>query len=90
MIQIGILKKMISATYLIEMGFALLILTIGLGFTAIHFNFITAIITFIFAIFIFLVSYQVDKKAKHYLEKIGKQEADLLSIIKEIRKNQEL
>jgi hypothetical protein len=76
MIQVGILKATTSVAYLIGIGFSLLILIIGIGFCSVHFNFVTAALSLIFAIFIFFISYQVDKKSILFIEKISKQKED--------------
>ena len=88
-IQIGILKSTASIAYLTGIGFSLLILIIGIGFCSIHFNFVTATLTLIFAIFIFFVSYQSEKRSICYLEEIDKQEENCLSLNKEMHKEKE-
>ncbi len=87
-LQMGILKAINNAVYLIAMGFSLLILTIGIGFCSVHFSFITAIITILFVIFILFTSYRIEKRSAYYMLKIHKKEEDILSFYETVKKDQ--
>src|SRR5690348_1667485 len=79
-VLVGIFKVIIRTAYIISMGLPMLILIVGIGFCSIHFSFVTAILSLIFAIFLFVVSHMVDKESKNYLGSIGEDVEGLSSI----------